>query len=91
MTVYVDKIIEYAEGQISPPARRYGNKWCHMWADTTAELDAFAMKMGLLHSWRQNDPRLVHYDLIPSKRALAIYLGAVEASLRDRLQAELRR
>lgn len=70
MAVYVDDLMEYdLKGQ-----------WCHMIADDLTELHAFAARLGLLRCWFQNHPRHPHYDLRPSKRALAVKLGAVELS-----------
>ena len=70
--IYVDEIMEYPSG-----------KWCHMATDgCLEELHAFALQLGLKRSWFQNKPRHPHYDLRPSKRALAIQRGAtaVESS-----------
>ena len=64
--IYVDEITEYPSG-----------KWCHMATDgTLEELHAFALRLGLKRRWFQNKPRHPHYDLRPSKRALAIQKGA---------------
>lgn len=41
------------------------------------ELHAFAARLGLRRRWFQNK-RLPHYDLAPSKRRLAVSLGAIE-------------
>jgi hypothetical protein len=54
---------------------------CHMFCDTTPEeLHAFAVKIGLKRSWcsdiTQPKSGLLHYDLVPSKRVLAITHGA---------------
>lgn len=60
-----------------------------MTADTEEELHAFAARLGLKRSWYQVGGRKVwhwylsHYDLVPSKRALAVKLGAQEISLVD--------
>lgn len=52
--------------------------YCHMLADELEELHAMATKLGLKRSWFQNSASAPHYDLAPSKRALAIQLGAQE-------------
>lgn len=56
-------------------------KWrsaCHLFADTEGELDAFAPTIGLKPGWLQHRPgKLRHYDLSPTKRALAVRAGAV--------------
>jgi hypothetical protein len=72
MTVYVD------------PARP-GNDMlcCHMLADTRAELDAMADKIGINRAWLQKPgtPH-EHYDLSRRKRAMAVSHGAVEVTFR---------
>lgn len=80
MAVYVDKIREYPREMIKNLARHNGSKWCHMWADSLEELHEIAKCIGMKRSWFQDKKRLKHYDLVPSKRALAIKYGAVEMS-----------
>lgn len=73
MAVYVDELVVY------PNAKgifRSGS--CHLSADTEDELHAFAAKIGMRRAWFQPHKRLPHYDLIASKRALAVALGAIE-------------
>ncbi len=73
VTVYVD-----------PSRHPYGRMiMCHMWADTEAELHAFAERLGLRRAWFQEPPkaRWKHYDICRSKRALAVKLGAVETDI----------
>src|SRR5262245_18662409 len=74
MTVYVDKAIFPWKGK----------KWCHLFADTDAELHAFARRLGLRRSWFQEPPKASwrHYDITAAKRVRAIELGAVEAHWR---------
>lgn len=71
MTIYVDAIKTYRSGD-----------WCHMWTDgDTEQLHRFAELLGLRRQWAQIKPNFiipVHYDLRPSKRALAIKNGAQE-------------
>lgn len=70
MAVYVDEIRDYESG-----------RWCHMMADSTEELHQFAAGMGLRRSWADHHRGvvdIVHYDLRPNMRALAIQLGAIE-------------
>ena len=85
MSVYVDPLFE-ATCAACPNARR----WCHMFADTPAELHAMAEAIGMRRSWFQERPnRERHYDLVPRKRAKAIALGAVEiASTRAYLRTK---
>ena len=73
MTVYVDEI------------RSYPKQWCHMWCDGDLdELHAMADKIGLKRSWFQTkNVHFLHYDLVPSKRALALKHGAEFMPLKD--------
>lgn len=73
MSVYVDALFE------SWKPNREGTRWCHMMADSPAELRTFARGIGLRDCWRDGD----HYDLTPSKRAAAVAAGAVEVTGRD--------
>lgn len=70
MTIFVDDLRAYAGKR---------GLWCHMAADgDLRELHLMARKIALKPSWFQaRNPRHPHYDLVPSKRALAIKLGAV--------------
>lgn len=85
MTVYVDEL--FTATPRTAQARLHGRLWCHMEADTEAELDAMARKIGLKVSYKQRGecwlPWRTHYDLIPSKRALAVSYGAVELTGRE--------
>lgn len=77
MTVYVDPL--FSATPRTAQARSWGNRWCHMTADTTEELHAMADRLGLRRSYVQDAGTWgEHYDLIPSKRALAVRYGAVE-------------
>jgi len=92
MSVYVDGLVGYDEAHIKPEARQHGRRWCHLTADTEDELHAFAARLGLRPSWYQGNyarPALRHYDLVPSKRALAVRLGAVEVDARAHLSARV--
>ena len=42
------------------------------------ELHAMAAKIGLKLDWFQDHKRVPHYDLRPSKRKLAVLVGAAE-------------
>lgn len=85
MSVYVDKtfVLPSREQQAFRVGLRNGHRWCHMWADTPEELHAMAKRIGMRRAWFQDDRRLPHYDLVPSRRALALKFGAVEADLSD--------
>lgn len=76
MGIYVDEPKWLFRGQL----------YCHMIADTDDELEAMARRLGLRHDWRQEPKRgqaMAHYDLAPSKRALAVQCGAQEVTGRQ--------
>lgn len=76
MTVYVDDM----QASFTPThvkSRRY--VMCHMIADTEAELHKMADKLGVARKWYQGD----HYDIVKTKRAEAVALGAVEITWRQ--------
>jgi len=79
MSVYVDPPTEYQQevkGYIGRSRERV--RWCHMIADTPAELHAMAGEIGLRREWVQSSSRGdLHYDLVPTKRELAIKYGAL--------------
>ena len=77
MSVYVDALRDYTKRADLPPRMR--RHWCHMLADSEAELHAFARRLGLRREWYQGhrNPYRRHYDLTASKRALALQLGAL--------------
>lgn len=67
MAVYVDEAV-WPFGRMM---------MCHMVADTRAELDAMADRIGVSRRWIQHaDTNREHYDICKSKRALAIKYGA---------------
>lgn len=85
MTIFVDKIRKWPMKPAPGLAVRYfgnGKPSCHMWTDGgETELIEFAYnKLGLRPSWIQIGD-LVHFDLTPSKRALAVTHGAIEREL----------
>jgi hypothetical protein len=73
MTVYVDGMVHHGSR----------GRWCHMWSENLDELHAMADKIGLKRRWFQNHPLHPHYDLVMSKRRLAIQNGAVACSERE--------
>ena len=84
MTIYIDDITQYPAKVISREAKKYGDKWCHLWTDgNIEELINFAKKIGLKESWLQKNRRFPHFDLVQSKRKIAIENGAIYISLRD--------
>lgn len=85
MSVYVDELRTHPAEAIQPNARRYGRRWCHMTADTVDELHAMADLIGHKRSWFQAG-RWPHYDLVPSRRSMAIKHGAVEVGSLARMR-----
>jgi len=76
MAVYVDAPIWHARGR----------RWCHLTADTSDELHAFADALGLRRAWfqaRPGQPWKDHYDLPDWARAEAVAQGAVAISRRE--------
>lgn len=73
MTVYVDDLFDYGNRGV----------WCHMATDNFGdmnELHDMAKVIGLRREWFQDHPLHPHYDLIPSKRYLAVQAGAESVS-----------
>lgn len=70
MTVYVDESIF--------PFR--GTFYCHVWADSLAELHTAAQSVGLKREWFQAPPKASweHYDCAPRIRQMLVDRGAVE-------------
>lgn len=67
------------------PGLRYKN-WSHMVSTRGEdELHEFAARLGLRRDWAQLRPKAsaAHYDIVPTKRAMALKLGAVEVTGRD--------
>lgn len=76
----------YVDGLIKYETKLRFKTWCHLVSDTSEEeLHEFAQKLGLKREWAQLRPKAsaAHYDLIPSKRQLAILLGAKEVSSKE--------
>lgn len=82
MAVYVDKLIS----TVPTPQWRFSFA-CHLVADTTMELHAFARRLGLRSEWYQlSQGKIPHYDLTAAKRKQALILGASEISGRELIQ-----
>lgn len=74
MTVYVDEMLP-----CQPNAHWPYPQACHLVADSLEELHEFAVGvLSLRRGWFQKHPRMPHYDLVASKRALAVLRGACE-------------
>lgn len=83
MTICVDPLIKWSCGPSGSRLTR--GKTCHLFVDdgNLEALHKLAASIGLLHDWFQNeDDDLPHYDLVESKRDLAIKMGAVEVDRR---------
>lgn len=77
MPVYVDNVFIPAD---VPNGRVvHSSKWCHLVADTSEELIALAVKIGLRPGYIQH-PGTVHehFDVTEGKRWQAIRAGAIQ-------------
>lgn len=83
--VYVDELFTaHAEAPAAQGVgRRHKHQWCHLWSEDLEELHRIAKRIGLNPRWFQNRPNFPHYDLVPTKRELAIKAGAVPKDLRE--------
>ena len=80
--IYVDEL--FTATPRTEQARQYGTRWCHLTTDgDLEELHVFAEKLGMKRAWFQPHATLPHYDLVPSKRALAVRLGAREITTQE--------
>ena len=76
MAVYVDVAIW----------ERWNRRWCHLLADGTDELHAFAAGLGLKRSRFQSKPGrpwVDHYDIDEDRRREAVARGAIEITRRE--------
>lgn len=88
--IHVDDLFEAdparnaGRNPLAMQAARWGQSWCHCWHSkhNVEELCKFAERLGLKRRYLQQG-HFPHFDLIPSKRRLAIRLGAVPIKLRD--------
>lgn len=87
MVVYVDAF------RVQATVGRLTARWSHLTADTTEELLEFARRLGLKPSWIQNPghPWKEHFDVVDSKRVLAIRLGAVPVTMREAVELHQRK
>lgn len=70
MAVYVD----------SEAIQWQGREWCHLVADSLAELHTFATKLGLKRHWFQEKSYYPHYDITMPIRSKALGIGAIDAN-----------
>lgn len=82
MAVYVDDAIWHWQGR----------KWCHLMADSEAELHRFAGHLGIHHMSYQEPPKTSapHYDITGFERDRAIRYGAIPCR-REEIVAVFRR
>ena len=71
MSVYIDPLTACNATKIWP-----WHHSAHLFADTVAELHAFAARLGLKRVWFQDEGFFEHYDLTTNKLDKAIQLGA---------------
>jgi hypothetical protein len=89
VTVYVDQLFKwgtagkYPNEQAERVGARNNHEWCHMWSPDVNELKELAKKIGLQPGWIQNSRGFVHFDLVASKRTIAVKYGAVEVDMRE--------
>lgn len=80
MAVYVDALFAWGW-----KLRGRETESRHMFTDSAdlGELHSMASKIGMKRAWFQDKPGAPHYDLVPSRRAAAVSLGAIEVSARE--------
>lgn len=77
--IYVDEVNDYT----GITNLRY-KKWSHLWNDgPIEELHKFASQLDLNRRWFQDKKRFPHYDIVPSKRTIALKMGATFIPLRE--------
>lgn len=78
VSVYID------DAYIPARVGRITSLWCHLTADSSEELLAFARKIGLKPQWIQYAGTWKeHFDLTETRRLKAVELGAIEISYRQ--------
>jgi hypothetical protein len=84
MSVYVDDA--FIPAKVRSGRLTHDSRWCHMTADSTEELIAFAVSIGLQAKYIQfKGTWKEHFDVTEPKRRQAIAKGAVEVNYRDRI------
>jgi uncharacterized protein DUF4031 len=88
MAAYVDRM--FLAASVQNGSRIHRSRWCHLTADTVAELHEFAARIGLRREWFQPDTKSIrggwHYDVTMPKRALAVRHGAQEVDSYELLE-----
>lgn len=85
MSCYVDPLFHMPgrNARVKRVGERHGHQWSHLWADTEEELHRMAEALGMQRAWFQDKPGFPHYDLVPPRRAQAVFFGAIEKSLHE--------
>ena len=83
--IYIDPLRYYERSHVRGAAKRYGNYWSHIFADSAKELHAFARKIDLRREYFQPNPR-PHYDVSRHKRQQALDAGARQMRTKDILR-----
>ena len=94
MTIYVDPPFETPSQneQAYNVGRRHGHQWSHLYTfpvtgEGLAELHKIAKAIGLKRAWfQQGIGSIPHYDVVPTKRRLAIAQGAIEATREESIK-----
>ena len=75
--IYVDEMMPCLKSHRWPYTEA-----CHLFCDAgeLAKLHAFARDLGLKREWFQDHRELPHYDLVRTRRAAALEMGATAAS-----------
>lgn len=89
MPVYVDRLESYTDPK--GVAKWVGRSWCHLYADSQEELHELAQRIGLKRAWFQDRTGFPHYDLVASKRELALKAGAVDDSDHKVMREQIRK
>jgi hypothetical protein len=80
--IYVDPPFTGVErdAQAKRVGAKHNHQWSHMWCDPGEEdvLHEMARKIGMKREWFQPHRLASHYDLVPTRRAHAVRLGAIE-------------
>lgn len=84
MIIKVDRlrVFRSKHTKVNEVGEKQNNMWCHLYVTPVTKenllaLHNFAKKIGLKKQWFQNNTKsLPHYDLVPTKRELAIKNGA---------------
>ncbi|MEO5317615.1 DUF4031 domain-containing protein [Arthrobacter sp. CC3] len=84
MSVYVDDA--FIPAKVRSGRLTHDSRWCHMTADSTEELVALAVQIGLQAKYIQYPGTWKeHFDVTEPKRRQAVALGAIEVGWKERV------